>query len=459
MRSPLPITPLAVAAAVLLVGCTSAERPGEAGAVPGADTVRVPAPTGVKEQDRANVQAVFDSVRPGETVLFGQGMYMLGAGVTLKVPDVTVLGHPGGTTLRGCDPEAFEVEEADFLPLVFGCTGFFVQAERQSIRDLTFEYTWHGIVVGPYPSSVEEAAATQGMMPASYEADGQRIEGNTFRATPNGMRVLGTGDEVSVVRDNDFIDTFHAIGIYGPPLHFVGNRVTVSDPAKVPTSGHPGSAILVSPQNTDCAGHVVAENTVEGHPGAIYVLGFTGAICRNVEIRDNVVRVARVPVPPDGWVTPVPAGEAPVMVGVPITLAIQEWTLPGASGDVPEGVLEGVVVQGNRVSGADGIGVLVGGSRNRIVDNVITGIRRREPFPGINWDPSLVTWAEGNGSGIWVGPGARENEITGNTFQGIAGAEITLEGDANQVELVAPADSALDLGSGNSVSRRPPPGD
>lgn len=435
------------------MGCADEPPEAEPGVRGGGDTVWIAPPTGVKDRDRANVQAVLDSVRPGDTVLFDAGMYVLGEGVYLRVPDVTVLGHPEGTVLRGCEPEAFEVEEADFLSLVFGCTGFFVQAERQTIRDLTFEYAWHGMVVGPYPSTPEEAAATEGIL-APAPAGGQRIEGNTFRATPNGMRVMGMGDDVSVVRDNDFIDVFHAIGIYGPPLHFLDNRVTVTEPGRVPTSGHPGSAILVSPQHTDCSGHVVAGNTVEGYPGAIYVLAPFGTTCRNVEIRDNEIRVAPVPVPP-GWVTPVPPGEDPTMVGVPITLSVSGWAPPGVEGEPSEGVVEGVSIQGNRVEGADGIGILVNGVRNRISDNIVTDIRRRAPFPGINWDPSLVTWEAGNGSGIWVSPRSRENEITRNVFERVAGASITLEGGQNRVELLSPGDSVLDLGTGNQILRAP----
>lgn len=453
MPRPHRVMLITLAASLLAVGCTEGARDSQADGQGGGDTLRVAPPTGMKDRDRGNVQAVFDSVRAGETVVFDAGMYVLGEGVHLRVPDVTVLGHPEGTVLRGCDPEAFEVDEEEFLSVVFGCTGFFVQAERQTIRDLTFEYAWHGIVIGPYPSTPEEAAATQGIL-APAPSGGQRIEGNTFRATPNGMRVMGMGDEVSVVRDNDFIDVFHAIGIYGPPLHFVGNRVTVEEPGRVPTSGHPGSAILVSPQHTDCSGHVIAENTVEGYPGAIYVLAARGQTCRDVEIRDNIIRVAAVPVPP-GWVTPVPPGEDPTMVGVPITLSTSSWTPPGREGELPEGVVEGIMVRGNRVEGADGIGILVNGRRSRISNNIITDIRRRAPFPGINWDPSLVTWDVGNGSGIWVSPRARENEITRNVFEGVAGASITLEGGENLVEFISPADSALDLGTANRILRVP----
>ena len=232
------------------------------------DTVHVALPTGETETDRANVQAAFDAVRPGDTVLFAPGTYLLGAGARLTVPDVTGLGHAEGTVLRGCDPEAFTAEAYTSGSVQFECTGLYVQTERQTIRGLTFEYTWHGIVVGPFPASAEVArAASQGEAQlAPYPSGGQRIEGNTFRASPNGIRFRGIGEDVSVVRDNDFVDVFHAIGIYGAPLHFLGNRVTVEEPGRVPNSRHPGSAILVSPGRKDCSGHVVASNRVECTP-------------------------------------------------------------------------------------------------------------------------------------------------------------------------------------------------
>lgn len=61
-----------------------------------ADTILVAPPTGMVDHDRSNVQAAFDSVKPGDTILFSPGKYMLGAGAKLTVPDVTVLGHPDG---------------------------------------------------------------------------------------------------------------------------------------------------------------------------------------------------------------------------------------------------------------------------------------------------------------------------------------------------------------------------
>ena len=411
-----------------------------------ADTVRVAPPTGLPGADRPNVQSAFDSVRPGGTVLFGPGTYGLGPGVKLTVPDVTVLGHPDGTTLRGCDPEVLKQRA------VFECSGFYIQTERQTIRSLTFEYVWHGIVIGPYPASEAEAAAFMAtgtfVPPALYAAGGHRIEGNTFRLSPNGMRTLGNGGEPSVVRDNDFIDVFHAIGMYGTPVHFRDNRITVTEPGRVPFMGHPGSAVLISPGQTDCTGHVVAGNRIEGHPDAIHVGAYRGHACRDIEIRDNTIEVRRVKMP-WAWEGYAPTAEDSTMVGAPITLMnnVQLSWMPQTDS---AGVLENVVVQGNRITGAEGLGIIVEeASRNRIVDNTITGIRERTPFPGRTWDGLAQRWEDANGSGVWLSAGSTHNEIAGNTFEDIAGAAVIVEGDSNRVELRRESDTVTDLGRGN----------
>jgi parallel beta-helix repeat protein len=424
---------------------------GEVAAPPNADTVHVAPPTGETETDRANVQEAFDAVQPGGTILFAPGTYLLGAGAQLTVPDVTVLGHAGGTVLRGCDPEAFEVEGSRVASVVFGCTGLYVQTERQTIRGLTFEYVWHAITVGPYPTTAEEAAASGVLLPP-YPAGGQRIEGNTFRATPNGLRVLGVGEERSVVRGNEFIDVFHAIGIYGAPLDFVDNVITVEEPERVPFSRHPGSAIIVSPFHTECTGHVIAGNRIEGYPDAIYVLAGRGETCRGVEIRDNTIRVARVTLPETGWYTP--TDEDSTMVGAPITLMNTTDSLVARPGADLDGILENILVQGNRVIGAEGLGILIqNASHNRIADNTITGIERRDPFPGIEWDGFAPMWAGANGSGFWISPGSDGNEITGNTFDDVASFPVFIEGDNSQVALRSVDDTVHDLGTGNRITR------
>lgn len=443
-------------AAVLLTGLPTGVGDAEAGSSTSevrSDTIHVAPPTGEKETDRASVQTAFDAVQSGGTVLFSPGTYVLGAGVKLTVPDVTVLGHPEGTVLRGCDPETFAVDGFDrsqIVTAVFGCNGFYIQTERQTIRSLTFEYIWHGIVVGPYQTTMEEPS------PASYPAGGQRIEENTFRAAANGLRVLGTGEELSIIRDNDFVDVFHAIGIYGAPLHFLENRISVEEPGRIPISRHPGSAIVVSAWETDCSGHIVAGNRLEGYPGAIYILANRGLTCRAVEIRDNTIEVHRVKVP-EAWIGATPTAEDSTMVGVPITLNSINEPVPWMPDAQTEGVIENIVIEGNRLIGAEGLGILVHGSRNRISGNTITAIQRRRPFPGNTWMPGgdPTTWEVANGSAIWVAPGSDGNQILGNTFNGIAAFAVFIGGNDNEVELWSVDDTVRDMGSRNRVAQQP----
>lgn len=448
-----------VGAALLWVAAPLAHAQGEPmAATLSADTVHVAPPAGETETDRANVQAAFDAVQAGGTVLFEPGTYLLGAGVQLTVPDVTVLGHTDGTVLRGCNPEEFD--EIGMPAMVFGCTGFYIQTQRQTIRGLTFEYMWHGIVVGPYPTTLEEGMAMMqsGEPEDPYPAGGQRIEGNTFRASANGLRVTDSDVEVSIVRDNDFIDVYHAIGIYGAPLHFLDNRIRVTEPERIPNSRHPGSAILISAGATKtCAQHVVSGNTISGYHDGIYVMAMRGEVCRGIELRDNTVEVRRVSAPRE-WPVIDPTAEDTTVVGIPISLVniTQVVPRPGASEDDPEGVLEDILVEGNRIIGAEGLGIeVLNASRNRIVGNTITQIERREPFPGNNWGFLPPTWETANGSAIWVSAGSEGNVIAGNTFEAIAGEAVVVEGDRNEVMLRSTDNTVRDLGSSNRVTQQP----
>ena len=126
-------------------------------------------------------------MQPGGTIQFASGTYYLGPGAQLTIPDVTVLGHPEGTILRGCDPEAFDVEEEEVATVVFGCTGIYIQAERQTIRGLTFENIWHAIVVGPFPTSQEEAETYGG---SAKHLSFMRPEDNLLKRTRFALRLM-----------------------------------------------------------------------------------------------------------------------------------------------------------------------------------------------------------------------------------------------------------------------------
>jgi pimeloyl-ACP methyl ester carboxylesterase len=144
------------------------------------------------------------------------------------------------------------------------------------------------------------------------------------------------------------------------------------------------------------------------------------------------------------------------MVGAPITLMNQTEPIPGVGlpDSDTQGILEDILVQGNRIVGGEGLGILVQGvSRSRIAGNTIAGIQRRAPFPGITWDGFEQRWDAANGSGIWISPGSEGNEIVGNVFEDIASAAVFLEGDSNRVVLQEAADAVRDLGTGNRVNR------
>ncbi len=421
------------------------------------DTVLVAPPTGERAPDRASIQAALEEVEPGGTVLFAPGMYLVGEFVRVSVPRVTLRGHPDGTTIRGCDPGAFG--DRDFA--VAECNGLSLTGGHQTVRNLTFEYTWLALILGG--QACEAGDCPPGTLPVDARTGGYVVEQNTFRTTPNGIRVVGEWSEPALIRDNRFLNTYHAVVVRGRTAHIRDNEISVPEPARVPYTGHPGGALaLVSSRITDdrtsCAGNVIAGNHIEGHPDAIVVFTQPGMTCRGHEIRDNVILVRRTPFARarDGYIQMSDDADSTV-VGIPIALYNAPTDVLGpADGSRADGVIEDNVIEGNRVIGAEGIGILIlRSSHNRITDNVITGVERRAPFPGnllLPSAPLAETWQEANGSAIWTSHGSDENEIRGNTFEDISGPAVFIEGDGNRVELRSAADVVRDLGTGNRIS-------
>ena len=66
------------------------------------NVVQVAPPTG-EATDRASILAAFAQARPGDTIQCGRGRYLVGKLISDSTPRLTLLGHPEGTTLRGCD--------------------------------------------------------------------------------------------------------------------------------------------------------------------------------------------------------------------------------------------------------------------------------------------------------------------------------------------------------------------
>jgi non-heme chloroperoxidase len=457
----------AMRAFLLADGTTAAEAPPSTGdGWPGptsatADTVQVAPPTGERDADRASILAALGQVRPGGTVQFAPGTYLVGELIPVSMGRLTLLGHPKGTTLRGCDPAGYEeMEHAAARATDAGvarfaassrCGAFQLTGGHVAILDLTFEYTKLGLVLGCCP---EDAAVRP-------SAGGYRIEGNTFRHSGNGVRPGLLSTDPTVIRGNAFINTFHAVSGGASHIHVVDNDISVPDPAAVPGMGHPSFAIAlgaVPPELVEegadfdasrCEGNVVAGNRIEGHPEAVLLLVSAGTTCRRNVVRDNTIIVRRAPIPASRLYPGIPRitdDSDATIVGVPIML----FGFPAAPGQPP--VLEDNLVQGNHVIGAEGVAIeLVRASRNRIVDNTVIGVVPRDPFPGntLGWIPE---WAEANGSAIWVSAGSDENEIAGNVFAEIAGHAVVLEGDHNVVEPRSARDAVRDLGQGNRLT-------
>ena len=73
------------------------------------DTVYVAAPTGDRDSDRASIAAAIEQVQPGGIVQFARGSYRIGGEIIrVTAPQVTLLGHSAGTTLRACNPDEYE---------------------------------------------------------------------------------------------------------------------------------------------------------------------------------------------------------------------------------------------------------------------------------------------------------------------------------------------------------------
>lgn len=423
----------------------------------GSDTVYVAPPTREMEADRASILAAVGTVQPGGIVQFAPGTYLIGEFLQVSTPRVTLQGHPEGTTLRGCDPAVFgDVEAA-----VAACNGLALTGERQTVRGLTFEHMWQALWVG---CCLELAGGEN--EPGTRHVGGHLVEENTFRASVNGFRVIGDSPEPVLVRDNDFVNVWHAGAVNGRTAHILGNRISVPDAAQVPPNGFPGLALVITSYDTrldrafTCAGNIVAGNRVEGHPEGIAILALrAGAICRDNVIRENTIRVDRVGFTGTPWgVTGIGDPADSTLVGVPIALSdlsaqtTEIFGLPAEPGD--EVLIQDNLIEGNRIVGAEGLGIQnLRASGNRIVDNIITGVAVRDPFPG-NTMYVPPPWGEANGSGIWVSPGSDSNEIVGNTFEKVAGAEVFVEGDRNRVELRSPTDSVRDLGRGNEVTHQ-----
>jgi pimeloyl-ACP methyl ester carboxylesterase len=419
----------------------------------GADTVHVAPPTGEQETDRASIMAALEVVQPGGIIQFATGTYMLGKTVSVQIPRVTLQGHPEGTTLRVCDPsEIIDVRMADLFADPLACIGLELIGGHQTVRGFSFEYAFHALNIGC--CYAEAITALEDGGDSTFEARGSdiggyRVENNVFSNLLNAIRVLGDWQHPAVIRRNTFVNTFHALVVHGRTVHFLDNDISAPAAERVPAYGHPGYALAILPWRTglsDCSDNVVAGNRIQGYPEVLSIFaGRAGVRCLRNVFRENIID-ARPANPDSASPDSVEDGGSDYVVWVPVSIRNQ-------AGD--GSVIAKNLIEGNQIAGAEGLVIEIhNASRNRIVNNRITSVTRRDPLPDLPdfFPDSVLAWTDANGSAIWVSPGSDGNEIVDNTFEEIASHPVVLEGDSNVVQMLNGVDMVRDLGSDNRVT-------
>jgi parallel beta-helix repeat protein len=412
--------PLALALPALLwAGCADQAPPLDPEsahpltAAGGPHVVQVAPPTGELADDRASILAALEQVRPGGTVQFAAGTYVIGdpdpnslAYIEVTVSRITLRGHPGGTTLRGCDPDEVEI--------VWGaCFGLELSGGHQTVRELGFQDFSQALALGK----------DLYLGPADNRTGGYRVENNSFRNTTYALSSFGRWLEPAVVRNNGFVNVGIGIEVYGRTVHALDNDVFTPEPGQVPDIGEALAGIWFVANEEElstgpCDHNIAARNRIEGYNYGVLVGVITpGAGCRHNVIRANTIVDSR--------------GEAPA------------WPL-GLYIFLGEGPLEHNVVEGNHIHGSEGQGIVVYFSGpNRIVNNTVTDITMTAaPPPG---------WGEADGVGVWIA-GSHATQLLNNRFTDVEGNEVVLQGNYNHVATRSASDVVRDLGVGNRVT-------
>jgi hypothetical protein len=409
---------LAPLVALLAVGCSDhapllePDVTHPLAAAGGPHVVHVAPPEGNPGADQASILAALQEVRPGGTVQFAPGRYVIGvrgemSWIRVTVPRVTLQGHPDGTTLQGCDLG----EDPNFLN---GCVGLQLVGGRQTVRNLTFEYFNQPLIVG-FNLFIEQP---------EHQIGGYRIENNTFRSAMWGVRMFGQWTQPAVVRNNNFVNMFLGVQVFGRTAHVTDNDFSAPDWSQIPTWFEPWGAILFfawdALQTGSCAGNLAAGNRIEDHAGGIGIEVSSEEGCNHNVIRDNTI------------VNTVETEGFP---------AFPMW-VENYMGD--PALLAHTLIQGNRILGSQGMGMfLYFNSQTRVVNNTIEDVSLSQFAP---W------WlGDNNGTGVVV-LDSRENHILNNRVSAVEGYAVSLTADHNHVATRSPSEVVRDLGVGNRIT-------
>lgn len=430
------------------------------------DAVFVAPPTGERENDRASIHAALEEVEPGGTVLFAPGTYLVEKMISVTISNISLLGHPEGTIIRGCEPE--KMEDLEFA--VVNCNGLELAGSNQIVSGFIFEYAYWALHLGCCRNErimyeLPDGTSSEGS--AIYNTGGGHlVENNTFRFSNSGIRMNGDWEEPAIVKNNRFINNWHGVSINGNTVHLFDNSFSVPEPEKIPAYEFAWDAVKIGPplpmqgvEETyfrEGSGNIISNNKIEGsHQGISIAVYEPGTSCRNNLISNNTINIRRGKVlAPENFSLNHEFDST--FVGVPIALL----NFPDALGynvAGQESYIENNLIEGNEIIGAEGLGIeILHSSSNRIINNKINAITVRNPFPGNIMDPrnDALEWSEANGSGIWVSPRSDGNEITGNTFKDIASYAVFIEGDGNKVEVESANKAVRNSGTRNRISTK-----
>jgi hypothetical protein len=371
----------------------------------GSNVVLVAPPAGNPAVDRASIQAALDAAGPGGTIQFAAGTYEIGlaepfSGIEIPVPGLALLGHPDGTTLRGCAP----AEIAFAL-----CEGLWLNGGGQTIRRIEF---------------VDMSTAIM-LEPGDASRGGYRIEYNTFRNSMEGIFLFGQLAQPAAVRSNTFTNVGTAVLIAGSPMHVLSNQISAPDAELIPVFAEGFAGVLGLAFDLagtgPCDHNVIAGNRIVGYRWGAGVEVIAGESCSHNMIRDNIILDSRI--------------FAGFALGAPLFV----WN----ESDQEE-LMEHNLVQGNHVLGAEGVGLVVlRASQTHVVNN---------SFLKIGSSPDGAWLGSADGAGVWVSPGSTRNRVLGNSFADIASWAVVLGGDRNHVATTSPSHGVLDLGNDNRVT-------
>lgn len=367
--------------------------------------ILVAPPTGDAVQDRASIEASISRAQPGDVVRFAPGRYVIGIeqpspAIDVPVANVTLLGSAQGTTIFGG-----EVTQSD-EPL----DGFRFNRGGATVRRLRFESFVRALLMG------EDRP----------DLGGYIVEQNVFKNVFDASFLTLHSAEVTSIAHNEYVNVGVPFDLAGGVLHFTNNFNHAPDPGSVPVFGRPLTAgtVFAFP-DFPCRENVFEGNTMSRLPDGFGLVAAGGQCRRNVIRNNTFLNQTRYAEFDSG------------------TMAF----LLAFGG----GVIDNVLVEGNRLDATEGVGILLlRASNSTITGNLIRGTRRA---PGL--DPPF---GGPGGIGILLAAESRGNAIASNRLLDNERCDVVLRAAARNNVVVEPDDTVLDRGENNQVVRGAPCG-